>query len=227
MRALRSFYIGGLLATIVVATSAIAASNPDLDAAMGYDGLQKITVKGIDIAYARPGASLAVYTKIMIDPIEVAFHKDWNPNRTGSPSKLSKDERENIRSGIAKIVYDAFVKEMQKGGGYQVVDGAGPDVLRVRANIVNVFVTAPDTMTPGRTRVYTVSAGEGTIIAELYDSETGEILARVIDRREARTGGPLRLTNSVVNAQEANLIASSWARILRTRLDAAHGIGKK
>jgi hypothetical protein len=66
-----------------------------------------------------------------------------------------------------------------------------------------------------------------TIFAELYDSETGELLARVVDRREARGTGMLTLTNSVVNAEEARAIASSWARILRGALDKAHGIGKK
>jgi hypothetical protein len=83
------------------------------------------------------------------------------------------------------------------------------------------------TKTAGRSRTYTVSAGEMTIFAELYDSETGEVLARVVDRREARSSGRLTLTNSVVNASEARSIASNWARILRNGLDKAHGIGKK
>jgi hypothetical protein len=66
-----------------------------------------------------------------------------------------------------------------------------------------------------------------TIFAELYDSKTGEVLARLADRREARNSGTLALTNSVVNADEARSIASSWARILREGLDKAHGIGKR
>ena len=36
---------------------------------MSYDGLQKIKVKGIDLAYSRPGASLAGYNKLIIDPV--------------------------------------------------------------------------------------------------------------------------------------------------------------
>jgi hypothetical protein len=226
MNSIDSVRIVALLASMLLLTTASAASKAELDKAMSYDGLQRVSVKGVDLAYARPGATLAGYNRVMLEPIDVAFHKNWNPTRAGSRLKLSVEERENIRTGVAKIVYDKFVKELQNKSGYEVAYEAGPDVLRVKVHIVNLFVDAPDTKTPGRSRTYTVSAGEMTIFAELYDSETGEVLARVADRREARGSRPLTLTNSVVNADEAESIASSWARILRNALDRAHGIGK-
>jgi len=227
MNAIESVRIITLLASTLLLTTASAASKADLEKAMSFDGLQKINVKGIDLAYARAGATLASYNRVMLEPIDVAFRKDWNPTRTGSNIKLTAEERENIRTGVAKIVYDEFVKELQNKSSYQVVNEIGPDVLRVKAKIVNLYVNAPDTRTAGRSRTYTVSAGEMTIFAELYDSETGEVLARVVDRHEARDSGTLTLTNSVVNASEARSIASSWARILRNGLDKAHAIGKK
>jgi hypothetical protein len=58
------------------------------------DGLERIGVKGIDLAYMRPGASLAHYRRVLLDPVQVAFSKDWDPERTGSRMKLSADERE-------------------------------------------------------------------------------------------------------------------------------------
>jgi hypothetical protein len=216
-----------LIAFSMLSSGAWADSKADLHQMLSADGLQQIKVKGIDLAYAMPGATLAGYDKVMIDPIAVQFHKDWNPTRTGTSFKLSAEERENIRSGIAKIVYDEFVRVLQQKSTYQVVTATGPDVLRVQAAVVNVIVTAPDTMTPGRTRVYTVSAGEGTLVANLSDSETGAVIARVVDQRQARSTGMMTLTNSVVNAAEARNIAASWARILRDELDKAHGIGKR
>jgi hypothetical protein len=215
-----------LLASAFLLTGALAGSKEDLEEAMSADGLQKINVKGIDLAYKLPEASLAGYNKVMIDPIKVQFHKDWDPKRTGSHFKLSEAERENIRTGVAKVVYEEFVKELQRKSSYQVVTETGPDVLRMTAIIANLYVNAPDTMTAGRSRTYTVSAGEMTLVAELYDSESGQVIGRVIDRREARDTGMMTLSNSVVNASEARDIASSWARILRNGLDKAHGIGK-
>jgi hypothetical protein len=212
---------------MLILPAAFAASKAELEQALSHDGLQKVSVKGLDLAYAKPGATLAAYNRVKLDPVEVAFRKDWNPTRTGSSLKLSAEERENIRSGTAKIVLEEFVKELRAKSSYQVVDETGSDVLRVKVSIVNLYVNAPETMTAGRSKTYTVSAGEMTLFAELFDSETGAIIARVVDRREARGTGMMTLTNSVVNAGEAQAIASNWARILRNALDKAHGIGKK
>ena len=217
------------LACAALLPSVTAAQSPRaaLEEGMSHDGLEKIKVKGIDLAYSRPGASLAGYNKLIIDPVEVAFRKDWDPNRTGSRMKLDTKEREDIRTGVAQVVQEEFAKEISKGGTYQVVTEAGPDVLRLRANIADLYVNAPDTMTAGRTRTYTVSAGEMTLVGDLVDSESGQVIARVVDRRESQGTGMMTLTNSVVNRQEASIIASSWARILRKRLDAAHGSDRK
>ena len=120
-------------------------------------GLQPAKVKGLDMAFVLPGATLAPYTKVLIEqPIDVSFHKDWDPNVPGTRRKLTTDEQLKIRSNVAKIVYDSFVKELENSG-YSVVPDVGPDVLLVKAEIINLYVTAPDVMTPGRTRTYTVS----------------------------------------------------------------------
>ena len=227
MNIVRFIRIAALLASTLLVTAASAAPK-ELEEAMSHDGLQKIKVKNIDLAYARPGASLAGYNSVKLEPVDVAFRKDWNPTRTGSLIKLSTAERENIRTSVAKIVFEEFTRELQARSGYKVVAEAGPDVLRVKASVVNLYVNAPDVPTAGRTRSYVVSAGQMTLFAELFDSETGQVLARVVDHREAQSnGGMMSFSNSVMNRAEAETIASAWARILRDRLDAAHGIGKK
>jgi hypothetical protein len=212
--------------SLLALPGAYAATVAELDQAMAHDGLQKITVKGIDLAYARPGATLADYKRVRLDPIQVAFHKDWDPKRTGSNLKLSTSERENIKNGVSQLVQEEFTRELQAKDAYQVVNESGPDVLRVKASIVNLYVNAPDTQSPGRSRTYTVSAGEMTIFVELFDSETGELIARMVDRSVARDTGTMNISNSVANSSEARAIASAWARILRNGLDKAHGIGK-
>jgi len=218
--------LAGLIISLFLVT-AVLAQPKNLEEAMSYDGLQRINVKGIDMAYALPGATLSGYTKVLIDPIGVAFHKDWKPTTVaGTRRKLSSDEQQKIRANVAKIVYDAFVEELKKGG-YSTVTEAGPDVLRVQANILNLYIIAPDVMAPGRSRVYTVAAGEMTLLAELSDSDSGEIIARVLDRYQARSTGSFQVTSSATNAAEARSAATSWAKILREALDKAKDIGKK
>lgn len=227
MNIMRRLGLFTLLASALVASGAYAAKPSELDEAMSHDGLQKISVKGIQYAYARPGATLADYSRVQIEPVQVAFHKHWDPTRTGSRIKLSKEERENIRSGVATAVQEEFVKELRDASRYKVVSESGPDVLRVKVAIVDLYVNAPDTESMGMSRTYTVSAGQMTLFAELFDSESGQLLARVIDKREARDDQMYKLSNSVVKRAEVQDIASSWARILRIALDNAHGIGTK
>lgn len=183
------------------------------------DGLNKVAVKGIDIAYVRPGATLAPYKRIMLDPADVAFSKDWDPEKTGSRMKLNESEREKIRTGLKNLFDKTFKEELEKGG-YPVVGTPAPDVLRVTAGLIDVYVNAPDVMTPGRSTTYVMNAGHMTLVAELRDSETGAILARVADQREARDDMFLQMSSSVENSAEARAMISNWARILRSRLDA-------
>jgi hypothetical protein len=208
--------------------SAARSSSKALEDAMAQDGLRKISVKGIELAYAKPGATLANYKRVRIDPVEVAFHPSWDPTRTGSHIKVSSTERQKILDGVAKLVQEEFAREIQGNSGYALTEEAGDDVLRVKISIVNLYVTAPDTgSSTGRSRTYVVSAGEMTLFAELFDSRSGEVIARVVDRQEARSTGRVSLSGSVPNQGEARSIAAAWARILRKALDNAHGIAAK
>jgi hypothetical protein len=212
---------------LLPATASSASSSKALEEAMGQDGLHKIKVKGIELVYAKPGASLANYKRVKIDPVEVAFHKSWDPTRTGSNIKVSSTERQQILDGVAKLVQEEFTRELQSKSGYAVTEETGDDVLRVKIHIVNLYVSAPDTGSSARSRTYVVSAGEMTLVAELVDSKSGDVIARVVDRREARSTGRVSLSGSVYNEGEARSMAASWARILRKALDNAHGIVAK
>jgi hypothetical protein len=223
-----AFVLGLAILAGAPALAAAGSSGRSVDEILSHDGLQKLATKGADLVYARPGASLAGYSKVIIGPVDVAFAKNWDPKRPGSNLKITNEEREEIRSGVAKIVRDEFIKTMQAKDGYPVVEAAAPDALKLRIVIANLYVNAPDVATSGRTRSFVTSAGEMTLVLEAFDSETGQVLARVVDRQVSDMhGGQLSWSNSVMNAGEAEQIASDWARKLRKAFDKAHGIGKK
>ena len=217
-----------LLALTLAVSSSFAVSKKEVDEAMSRDGLQKISVKGLDLAYARPGASLAAYKRIKIDPVEVEFDKSWDPAKTGSRIKLSDEEREKIKANVAKLVEEEFAKAVQKGGTYQVVSESAPDVLRVKVSVLNLYVNAPSgSAGAGRSRTYVSSAGQMTLLAELSDAASGQMLARVADRREANGVGArgMQLADRILNEDAAREVAAAWAQTLRKALDKAHSIG--
>jgi hypothetical protein len=213
-----------LLALTVALTNSPAATKKEIDQALSDGGLEKIKVKDIAFAYARPGASLAGYKRVRLDPVEVEFRKSKDPARAGSAIKLSDEEREKIRSNVARVVQEEFARELQRSSSYQLATDAGADVLRVRPRIIDLYVNAPD-VGVGRTRTLVASAGEMMLLAELSDSASGKVLARVADQRDASKQGKMYLVNGTVNEQEARKIAAGWAQILRKALDKAHGIG--
>ena len=225
MRTIASFKTAFLLALTVVVTSSLAATRKDLEAAMSHDGLQKTSVKGLDLAYALPGASLAAYKRIKLDPVDVEFDKAWDPTRPGSWIKLSSDEREKIRANVAKLVEDEFARELQTGGAYQIASEAAPDVLRVKVSILDLYLNAPSDSGAGRSRTYIRSAGRMTLLADLSDAASGQTLARVADHREADSIARTERANRLVNEDAAREVAGAWARILRKALDKAHAIG--
>jgi len=98
------------------------------------------------------------------------------------------------------------------------VDHTGDDVLIVRPALINLDVTAPDVQSASMTRTYVSSAGSMTLYMELYDSVTGDIIAKVMDPEASDRGGIGMAANRVTNKAEADRILRKWAALLRSHL---------
>jgi hypothetical protein len=186
------------------------------------EGLERARNSQVDEFYLRPGASFAAYRQVRIAPVEVSFARLWARNH----KNVDAAESARLRTDIAKLAREEFVRTLQRAGGYAPIDAAGPDVLDLRASIVNLDIYAPDVKDSAVRREYVLRAGEATLIAELRDSQTGALLARIIDRREMREYPEFQLANSVYNSAEARDLVGLWARVLRRYLDAARTDGK-
>lgn len=219
-----------LLSLIVTAIFAgtvapLALGDPaPTEASADAEGLVKVKVPGLQTVYARPGVNLSTYDKVMLDPIAVAFAKHWE-SRTPL-RRITAEEQQDIKTGLEKVLREEFKKELSRSQRYSVVDAPGDDVLRITAEIRDLQINAPDLPEAGITRTYTLSAGEMTLVAELRDSASGALIARVIDRERDPDSPWLQWTTRMDNIIAAQRAAAGWARILRERLDAAHGIGK-
>lgn len=214
-----------LLLLVMTAPATLAKEKQELPAET-HDGLVLVPDRKVYSAYLDPEADLGIYNKIMILDCYVAFKKNWQRDhkRTGSMLSVSSSEMDRIKEGVAELFQEVFAEELSENGGYQIVDTAGDDVLLVRPAIIDLDVAAPDTMSAGMTRTYTTTAGAATLYIELYDSVTGDILARAADRREAQTmGGYMTYSNRVTNTADARRMMLKWAVLLRERLDEFHG----
>ena len=215
----RTFFTLTIACVAALAMPGFAAAQPPGE----WDGLVLRPSSAVDLLYVRPEASLAGYKRVRLELLPVSFHQDWNPNRSRrGASRLTATDFDNIKISLANAFATAATAELTRGG-YEVVTEADEDVLDVTPFIVDLIITAPDTRTAGRSRTYTANAGQMTLVAELRDSETGQILVRVIDNQRARSTGTFQWTTSVTNMGAARQIITGWASTLRRQLDAANG----
>jgi hypothetical protein len=204
-------------ALIAMAAPALASDAPD-----SWDGLIQVKPKRMDAAYLLPGADFRPYTKLMVDPTQVAFNKDWmrsiNDQRRSLSNRVTEEDAQKILS-VARENFDDIFAEAFKQAGYTIVSAPGPDVLRVSTAVVNLYVNAPDTMTAGRSYTFTAEAGEATLIIEVRDSLTGALMGRVLDRRETRGTTGMQMSSSVTNRSEFRALFKQWAGITVKGLD--------
>ena len=199
----------GVLAFLLgVAPVAMAAKAPAT-----WDGLSQVKAKRFDAAYVLPGVDFRVYRKVMLDPTEVAFQKNWirdyNSRSTGLSQRISEADGqkalEAVRTGFEEVFRKAYAE-----AGYEVVSTPGPDVLRLRTAVVNLSVNAPD-KSVGRSRTYSREAGGATVIVEARDSLTGALLGRAVDGRVAGDSAQY-LRNSVSNRADFMQLFRLWAK---------------
>jgi len=224
------------VATIALAFALVLTAHQDLQAAdddipdVTHDGLQRVIDSKAAIAYIKPGADLSVYDRFMIVDCFVAFKKDWqkdyNRDQVSMSGRVTDRDMERMRNDMAELFREVFVEELTENDGYELVDAPAEGVLLIRPAIIDLEASAPDTRSAGRSYTFVDSAGAATLYIELYDSVTGEILARAVDRKADRSHGTMQWASQVSNRSDAKRILRTWAGWLRERMDEIHDRGQ-
>ena len=197
------------LAAAAAASAMIGAGQPP-----SWDGLVNVPSKKMDAVYLLPGADFRPYTKIMIDPVQVSFQKNWIRNFNSSApfdGRITKEDAARIikqaSEGFDKIMRDAYV-----AAGYPVVTEAGPDVVRLSPAVADLVISSPDLPTAYATKNWGVDAGSTVVVLEARDSMSHAILGRGIDGRRAGENEPGRRTG-VSNRGQFEDLFRAWAKI--------------
>jgi hypothetical protein len=195
------------------------------------EGLARVKDTQADAVFVLPGATLGGYAKVALIEPQISFRKNWQSDtgRDHSMQRVSDSDMQKMIAEGRKLLTEEFTKELTKGG-YTVVTVAGPDVLVVKAAIVNLDVYAPDpdNMAGAWTKTYTDGAGEATLVLELFDSVTGQLLVRAFDHKsDANNGFSWRIPRShYTNINDARNAFGSWAEMLVKGLDRARSARK-
>ena len=190
------------------------AVGPPPPGELSDDGLQLVPTSLIDELYVAPGVSLANYQRVMLDPIEVSFKKEW---RKQHPDLKDRDV-EVLKTRLADMLREKLVAELARGG-YALAEAPDKDVLRLRPSIEEVDLAAPEAASDKRTFVH--SKGQMTLRVLGFDAPSGALVARAKDFDEDPVKQILERADRVSTNFAVMKIYERWAQELRSALDVA------
>jgi hypothetical protein len=215
-----------------LAIGACSTPNPVIDTeAPTYDGMVPVRDSGMKEAWVKPDIDLSRYERMLLLPVEVQF-------RAVRPAALSAVGRSQDREfplrpvdqqRLVDIVTEVFREELAKSRHLALVTEPGPDVLMVRASLLDIVSKVPPEEA-GRSEIFLDEIGAATLVLELQDSQSGETLARAVDRRAADpvdyTGTNVSRVTSVTAWTEVRRVARRWASTVTQRIDQLHTRGR-
>lgn len=200
-----------------LAVLALSAAAGAARAEETWDGLTRVPSKRLEYVYLLEGADFRRYAKVLLDPPQVSFRKDWleDVNRgERSPSRrITQADAQRIQKALSEG-FDALLSRSFAHAGWQAVKAPGPDVLRLTPMLVNVDASAPQKPSDVASRTYAVRAGSATVGLEVRDSETGMLLGRVADRRSTTDyAGQLVVADHVTNRADFEALLNAWSQV--------------
>jgi hypothetical protein len=166
---------------------------------------RKVTDSSVDSAYVQPGVDFSRYSRLLAAPLEIYFVE-------GQEAAPESEDLTRIR----EIFHTAFLAEI--GDDFPIVDEPGPDVLGVRASLVDLELSAETGDLPvGSPATGIIEGGKLSFFMELTDSQTGEVLVRAGDQEKTTA-----TISSATAERDWNRVATAaehWARLFRNFLD--------
>jgi hypothetical protein len=209
----------------VVACSSQPTVQSGPNAETTFDGLVRIDNARFAAAWIDPEIDLMQYTKIMPGGAEFQFRnvqKTAGRTHTGRSNEREFWISDANRQRLIDTVSGVFEEELQSSQHFTITDEPGPDTLIIVGALHDIVSRVPPDIV-GRGEIWLSSLGEATLVIQLADSLSGEVIYRAVERRSVqRPGGQMTLSNSASTWGEVRRWARRWAINLREGLDSIH-----
>lgn len=189
------------------------------------DGLVRIRNTGFAHAWVKPGVVFADFDSVALAPLLVAYKRA--PRSHGTPSTIEGNHllNEQQLATFKRYFTDAFQREFSRDGAYElIVTPTDRTLILVPAIVDLVMLVSTDTNRIDES--FSSSTALMTLLLDVRDARTGEVVARIAERRAARTPGS-EGTNSLYRSDFVNTATAfrstfgNWAGHLRDYLDRA------
>ncbi|MEM7282328.1 MAG: hypothetical protein AAF438_11940 [Pseudomonadota bacterium] len=156
----------GIFATAILSLSALASAD------MPVEHWQMLETE-LDFVFVSERAPLVERQEIFIDPINV-----WYPTETGGGDELVEQ--------LQHKSMDSLVQSLNQAG-YVVLESPKPGALRLHVELIDLKLhSVPKSGNPWQDRfVFDVTPGHLTLVMELIDIDTNEVLMRAADQEKS------------------------------------------
>lgn len=174
-----------LFALVLISYQSIllAASFEDID----LESMKLITESKDIKIYIKPGVDLSEYKFLILEQAQATLDKKWldnyNRKRQTLRTKASFWDAESITRDYAKYFDTIANNYLEKNTDYSLAPIHNTKGLRLEFYINKLVIYQPDH--DESTRALMISkAGEAELDTVMYDTETGEIVAALLDHKE-------------------------------------------
>ncbi len=191
------------------------------DADVTEEGLHRVHPSIMEAAWVRPDLDLSRYTRLLLMPTAVQFREageqSYNARTATGVTEfaLDDDKKEWLRGVWRRVVDARFAQAQSYELGYEV----GSNVLVVQGFLVDVVSHIPPD-SAGSDFSWVRDPWIASVVLELRDATTAELLARTMDRRS----GTGLLEEGMVWVRTEDLL-ERWAQVLSDRLDQLADLG--
>lgn len=210
----------GLLALL----AACAGNTP---APVSHDGLVAVDTDRFKAVYAKTDVELEAYSQFAVADCAVAFRANWlrdqNRGQISPRDRVSEKDMDEIRASLGDLCREQFMEALTAEPSYRLVEPDDRDAatLVLVPRIIDLDVVAPDVQSATRSYTFTTESGSMTLVLEVLDGSSGEVLYRVVDRRKGSSSVRLEWSNRITNMANARRVLKAWGRQLREGLDQA------
>jgi hypothetical protein len=222
---------GLLLASILIATGCsrgVLLSTPEAD--ITYDGLARKEKSTLQNVWIKTDIDLVSYTHYQLD-VDLEFRVPRGDDANTRTREFTLAEAD--RQSLTEVVENTFSKELLKSIYFKESPAPGPDVARFHIRLIDIVALMPKNPDEGpganidtasTAALYVSSVGEATLVGEVFDSTTGEILARFVERRAAQQAVGGVQSSRASGWREIMPGIERWGRIVREGMDAIHDL---
>ena len=211
-------------AALVVGCSSQPSIQTGPDAETTFDGLVRIDNARFSAAWVDPEIDLTQYSKFMPGGAEFQFRNVQKMTATQA-RRTNENEfwiSESQRARLVEVVTGIFDEELARSEHFTMTDEPGQDTLIIVGALHDIVSRVPPAHI-GRGEIWLSSLGEATLVIEIADSLSGEVIFRAVDRRAIENvGSQMIRANSASTWGEVRRWARRWATRLREGLDSIH-----